>query len=81
MKARLGLTLIRKELLNLNVFGSETTRKQSCDVVKVRLQGWWNKDTALGFSTVEWLQYPQLQELELANYTQSIEEDKGEFNN
>ena len=37
LKTRLGLTPIKKELLNLNVFGSETTRKQNCDVVKVSL--------------------------------------------
>ena len=75
LKARLGLTPIRKELLNLNVFGSVATREQSCDVVMVKLQGKYNEDAeilALGFSTicsplprtVELRQYPQLQELE-----------------
>ena len=87
LKTRLGLTPIKKELLNLNVFGSETTRKQNCDVVKVRLQGRYNEDAeilALGFSTicsplprtVDLHQYPQLQELELADSTQSKEEEK-----
>ena len=87
LKARLGLTPIKKELLNLNVFGSVTTRKQSCDVVKVKLQGKYNEDAeilALGFSTicsplprtVELHQYPQLRELELADCTPSKEEEK-----
>ena len=87
LKARLGLTPIKKELLNLNVFGSVTTRKQSYDVVKVKLQGKYNEDAeilALGFSTicsplprtVELHQYPQLRELELADCTPSKEEEK-----
>ena len=69
------------------MFGSVATRKQSCDVVRVKLQGKYNEDAdilALGFSTicsplsrtVELRQYPQLQELELADCTPSKGEGK-----
>lgn len=39
LKSKLNLKPIKSETLHLNTFGGNTFRKQSCDVVKLRLEG------------------------------------------
>ena len=55
LKMRLGLKPLKKEVVNLNVFGSDSFRKQICELVSVKLQGRCNevvKIVALGFHTI-----------------------------
>ena len=55
LKTRLGLKPLKKEIVNLNVFGSDSFRRQTCDLVKVKLQGRSNEMfeiVALGFHTI-----------------------------
>ena len=37
LKSRLNLKPVKTEMLHLNTFGGSTFRKQSCEVVKLRL--------------------------------------------
>ena len=78
LKMRLGLKPLKKEVVNLNVFGSEGFKRQACDLVTVRLHTKVQEDvelTALAFHTicsplpraVNIHQYPSLRELELAD--------------
>ena len=43
LKTRLSLKSLKKEVVNLNVFGNDSFGKQKCDLVKVKLQGKSNK--------------------------------------
>ena len=78
LKIRLGLKPLKKEVVNLNVFGSDSFKRQTCDLVKVKLQGKSNEIfeiIALGFHTIcsplpraiNLYQHPKLQHLDLAD--------------
>jgi len=78
LKIRLGLKPQKKEVVNLNVFGSEGFKRQTCDLMTVKLRTRVNEDiqlTALAFHTicsplpraVNIHQYPSLQKLDLAD--------------
>jgi len=78
LKIRLGLKTQKKEVVNLNVFGSEGFKRQTCGLVTVKLHTRVNEDiqlTALAFHTiclplpraVNIHQYPSSQELNLAD--------------
>ena len=61
LKTRLGLKPLKKEVVNLNVFGSDSFKRQTCDLVKVKLQGKSNEIfeiIALGFHTI-WSPLPR----------------------
>ena len=77
LKTRLDLKPLKKEVVNLNVFGSDSFRRQTYDLVEVKLQGRSNdviEIVALGFHTIcsplprgiNLYQYP-LQHLDLAD--------------
>ncbi|XP_068757562.1 uncharacterized protein [Montipora capricornis] len=77
LKSRLNLKPIKTETLHLNMFGGSTFRKQSCEVVKLRLRKNEGKEvevTALNYpiicsplpSKVE-VNYPHLEDLQLAD--------------
>jgi hypothetical protein len=38
LKSRLGLKPVEKESLRLDTFGDDRVRKETCDIVKLRLQ-------------------------------------------
>ena len=78
LKIRLGLKPQRKEVVNLNVFGNNGFKRQTCDLVTIKLQTKESEDiqlTALAFHTicsslpraVNIHQYPSLQSLDLAD--------------
>ena len=78
LKTRLSLKPLKKEVINLNVFGNNSFKRQNCDLVKVKLQGKSNEVieiVALGFHTIcsplpraiNLHQYPYLQHLDLAD--------------
>ena len=78
LKTRLDLVPLRRETVNLNVFGSESYSKRQCEVVRVKLQsqfGEFIEVVALTFPSIcsplpkaiKLNQYPYLQELELAD--------------
>ena len=78
LKTRLGLKPLKKEVVNLNVFGSDSFKRQTCDLVKVKLQGKSNEIfeiIALGFHTIcsplpraiNLYQHRKLQHLDLAD--------------
>ena len=81
LRARLGLSLIRKEKLNLNTFGDSKFKTQKCDVVRVYLRRPGNEDMfsvdALSFpticsalpSSIDLSSYPMLNDLELADHS------------
>ena len=55
LKIRLGLKQIKKEAVNLNAFSSDDFKRQTCDLVTVRLQTKVDEDiqlTALAFHTI-----------------------------
>ena len=77
LKSRLNLKPIKTETLHLNTFGGSTFRKQSCEVVKLRLrrnEGEEIEVTAFNYpiicsplpSKVE-VNYPHLEALQLAD--------------
>ena len=52
LKIRLGLKPQRKEVVNLNVFGNNGCKRQTCDLVTIKLQTKESEDiqlTALAF--------------------------------
>ncbi|XP_078374406.1 uncharacterized protein LOC144657946 [Oculina patagonica] len=79
LKARLNLKSCKTEMLNLNTFGEQKYRKQTCDLVKIRLnKPGLNEEveiSALSFpvicsslqSKVDINKFPQLETLQLAD--------------
>ena len=79
LKSRLNLKSYKIEMLNLNTFGEQKYRKQSCELLKVRLiKPGLNEEveiSALSFpvicsslqSKVDINKFPQLETLELAD--------------
>ena len=82
LKNRLGLIVLKKESVSLNVFGSQSFSRQQCDLVKMKLLGRCQEGieiTALCFPSicsplnrvVTLGQHPEFQELELADLPHS----------
>ena len=77
LMSRLNLKPVKTETLHLNTFGGSTFRKQSCDVIKLRLKGQDGEEveiSALSYPTIcsplpskVKVNYPHLEGLQLAD--------------
>ena len=82
LKNKLGLIPIRVEALNLNTFGSDSYKRKTCDLVKLKLQGKEGEIIEIQAASfpkicspitarVEVAQLTRLHDLELADYDSS----------